>query len=78
MDSNLLSQFLFRAKKEKKIVQLFLSSNVPAFVDPEDDWDIESGSLVTKNCIFDLNSIVCVEFIDNQYYTQIVKQILKD
>lgn len=75
MDEDLLSQFLFRAKKEGKIVQLYLLSNTPAFVNPEDKWDIKAGSLVTNDCIFDLNNIVCVELVDSQHYLQVVQQV---
>lgn len=68
MDSNLLSQLLFRAKKEDKCIQLMPSMDNHGFIiiDPKENWDIQSDTLVTDQGIIDLNKIVTAYLISYQ------------
>lgn len=77
MDTSLLSQLLFKAKKEDKFVQLFSSSNNDVVIDPKNNWDIQSDSLVTDDCVIDLNNISSAVIIDYQRYINVTQQVEK-
>ena len=77
MDTSLLSQLLFKAKKEDKFVQLFSSSNNDVVIDPKNNWDIQSDSFVTDDCVIDLNNISSAVIIDYQRYINVTQQVEK-
>lgn len=77
MNTSLLSQLLFKAKKEDKFVQLFSSSNNDVVIDPKNNWDIQSDSLVTDDCVIDLNNISSAVIIDYQRYINVTQQVEK-
>ncbi|MBP3226493.1 MAG: hypothetical protein J6M08_06190 [Methanobrevibacter sp.] len=77
MDASLLSQLLYKAKKDDKFVQLFSLSNNDVVIDPKNNWDIQADSLVTDDCVIDLNNISSAVIIDYQRYINVTQQVEK-
>ena len=77
MDASLLSQLLYKAKKDDKFVQLFSLSNNDVVIDPKNNWDIQADSLVTDDCVIDLNNISSAVIIDYQRYIYVTQQVEK-
>ena len=67
MDYNLLSQLLFKAKKENQTVELIPKSSRPSyFIGPDKNVDLNKEDIVLDDMIISLDSIGAAQIIDNE------------
>lgn len=66
MNDDLLSQFIFQARKDKKAVLLHLANGACFIIEPWDNYDFKDDTLVMKTCIITLKDIAAAELTDNK------------
>jgi len=60
MDMDLLSQFIFQARKNKKTVKIITESTIFT-IEPWMNTDFKNNTLITREFMISLNSITAVE-----------------
>ena len=66
MDYNLLSQLLFKAKKDNNTVELIPKSSRPSyFIGPDKNVYLKKEDIVLDDMIISLDSIGAAQIIDN-------------
>lgn len=66
MNDDLLSQFIFQARKDKKAVELFTTCNERFIIEPWDNYDFKQDTLVTKTSMVSLDEIAAARLIPNK------------
>ena len=74
MDMDLLSQFIFQARKNKKTVKIITESTIFT-IEPWMNTDFKNNTLITREFMINLNSITAVEETEPQKIPTSIKEL---